>query len=106
MKTIISVSLIAGLSLMGCASPPPAEEADQLTVGKVQGEIKVGMDAASVARRGYRGTMRGKPIIVTGAMNWFRTQAIRFAPRALVRQVVKRVNRMLAGGQAPDGATR
>jgi len=47
------------LALAGCASDPPPEDTDELTVGKVQGEIKVGMDAASVAQ------VLGSPNIVT-----------------------------------------
>jgi len=46
------------LFLAACASPPP-EEGDDLTVGKVQGEIREGMDAASVAQ------VLGSPNIVT-----------------------------------------
>jgi outer membrane protein assembly factor BamE (lipoprotein component of BamABCDE complex) len=53
------VALALSLSLAGCASPPPPDEADELTVGRVQGEIKVGMDAASVAE------VLGSPNIVT-----------------------------------------
>lgn len=36
--------------LVGCAGPPPQEQGpeDRLTVGKVQGEIKVGMSGAGV----------------------------------------------------------
>jgi outer membrane protein assembly factor BamE (lipoprotein component of BamABCDE complex) len=48
-----------GLGGVACQQPPPAEPADKLTVGKVQGEIKVGMDAASVAQ------VLGSPNIVT-----------------------------------------
>lgn len=50
--------LLFGLAL-ACASTPEEEEPDSLTVGKVQGEIKVGMDAASVAE------VLGSPNIVT-----------------------------------------
>ncbi len=51
---------LVSLAVAGCQSPPPPQEkADQLTVGKVQGEIKVGMDAASVAQ------ILGSPNIVT-----------------------------------------
>jgi outer membrane protein assembly factor BamE (lipoprotein component of BamABCDE complex) len=42
-----------------CASSPPPEKADQLTVGKVQGHIKEGMAAASVAE------ILGSPNIIT-----------------------------------------
>ena len=50
--------IAASLTLAGCASPPPPQS-ENLTVGKVQGEIKVGMDAASVAE------ILGSPNIVT-----------------------------------------
>lgn len=54
-----SVTLLAlALVLAACASAPP-EKADDLTVGKVQGEIRKGMDAASVAQ------VLGSPNIVT-----------------------------------------
>jgi outer membrane protein assembly factor BamE (lipoprotein component of BamABCDE complex) len=54
----ISLAMIASLALAACASPAP-QQADELTVGKVQGEITVGMDAASVAQ------ILGSPNIVT-----------------------------------------
>jgi outer membrane protein assembly factor BamE (lipoprotein component of BamABCDE complex) len=58
-RTWLLPALALSLALVGCASPPPPQEADKLTVGKVQGEIKVGMDAASVAQ------VLGSPNIVT-----------------------------------------
>jgi len=58
-RSWLLVALAASLVLGGCSSPPPAEKADNLTVGKVQGEIRVGMDAASVAQ------ILGSPNIVT-----------------------------------------
>jgi hypothetical protein len=45
--------------VVGCSNPPPPEPADQLTVGKVQGEIKVGQSAASVIE------VLGSPNIIT-----------------------------------------
>lgn len=55
---ICSVATLIGIS--GCRHPaPPAEKAEQLTVGRVQGEIKVGMSAAAVAE------ILGSPNIVT-----------------------------------------
>lgn len=60
MRTGMRFVIAASLMLAGCASPPPpAPPADNLTVGKVQGEIKVGLDAASVAQ------ILGSPNIVT-----------------------------------------
>ena len=53
-------ALAAMLGTMGCRHPdPPPGRVDNLTVGKVQGEIKEGMSAASVAE------ILGSPNIVT-----------------------------------------
>jgi outer membrane protein assembly factor BamE (lipoprotein component of BamABCDE complex) len=57
-RTRILSAALALLALAACSSPPPPEE-DKLTVGTVQREIKVGMDAASVAE------ILGSPNIVT-----------------------------------------
>jgi outer membrane protein assembly factor BamE (lipoprotein component of BamABCDE complex) len=56
-----SLALAVALALAACQSqgPPPQEKPEELTVGKVQGEIKLGMDAASVAQ------ILGSPNIVT-----------------------------------------
>lgn len=54
----ISLALVVAMALAGCASPPQPP-ADDLTVGEVQGEIKVGLAAASVAE------ILGSPNIVT-----------------------------------------
>lgn len=59
---VLALAIGSGVAagIVGCKHPaPPAEQAEQLTVGKVQGEIKVGMDAASVAE------ILGSPNIVT-----------------------------------------
>ena len=54
------LSLGLAMALAGCGSKQPAQiEDDRLTVGKVQGEIKVGLDAASVVE------ILGSPNIVT-----------------------------------------
>jgi outer membrane protein assembly factor BamE (lipoprotein component of BamABCDE complex) len=53
------LAVAVSLALAACASPPPPDDADSLTVGKVQGEIKEGMDAASVAQ------ILGSPNIIT-----------------------------------------
>ncbi len=62
LMTPFLASLALGLTLgtTGCRHPaPPTEKVDNLTVGKVQREIKVGMAAASVAE------ILGSPNIVT-----------------------------------------
>jgi len=59
-RLCISLAFVSVLALAACSSPPPPQpQAEELTVGKVQGEIKVGMDAASVA------AILGSPNIVT-----------------------------------------
>jgi outer membrane protein assembly factor BamE (lipoprotein component of BamABCDE complex) len=58
-RTAILLAAVVSLGLLACASKPPPAKGDDLTVGKVQGEIKVGMDAASVAQ------ILGSPNIVT-----------------------------------------
>jgi outer membrane protein assembly factor BamE (lipoprotein component of BamABCDE complex) len=59
MSRLVLLSIAISLAALGCAKPPPPDNADRLTVGKVQGEIKVGLDAASVAQ------ILGSPYIVT-----------------------------------------
>ena len=58
-STRVSICLVLAAALFACARAAPPPPADDLTVGKVQGEIKVGMDAASVA------SILGSPNIVT-----------------------------------------
>jgi len=54
------VTILGFVAIGGCKHPaPPAESAQNLTVGKVQGEIKVGMPASDVAM------ILGSPNIVT-----------------------------------------
>lgn len=59
----LALALVVGFPLLGavaCKHPePPPESAQNLTVGKVQGEIKVGMPASEVA------AILGSPNIVT-----------------------------------------
>jgi outer membrane protein assembly factor BamE (lipoprotein component of BamABCDE complex) len=57
---LTSLALAGGLSLAGCAPMQPAQiEDERITVGTVQGEIKIGLDAASVA------AALGSPNIIT-----------------------------------------
>lgn len=53
------LSVVLSMALTGCATKKAEIEEDRLTVGKVQAEIKVGMDAAKVAE------ILGSPNIVT-----------------------------------------
>jgi hypothetical protein len=54
------------------------------------------MDAARVARDGYRGLMSGKTLVISGFRNWLLAESVRFAPRkmatAISRKVLDRAN--------------
>ena len=58
-NTWVAVGLCLSVIIAGCASERAEIKEDRLTVGKVQGEIKVGMSAAQVAE------LLGSPNIVT-----------------------------------------
>ena len=47
------------------------------------------MDASPVARLGYRGFRRGKVIVIPGLRNKLGAFGIRFAPRSVVRKLVR-----------------
>jgi uncharacterized protein len=47
-------------------------------------------DARSVARAGYKALMRGQAVAVLGRRNWLYVQTIRFLPRKLIRELIKR----------------
>ena len=49
------------------------------------------MNAATVARAGYDGLMRGKTVVIPGISNQMQTFLIRFVPRNQVTQLVRRV---------------
>lgn len=50
------------------------------------------MDAATVARAGYRGFQRGDAIVVPGLRNRLGTLAVRLVPRSVARRVTKRLH--------------
>jgi short-subunit dehydrogenase len=49
------------------------------------------MTAADVARAGYEGMMAGRAIVVPGLTNKLGVQVLRISPRAVVRQVLRRI---------------
>ena len=54
----------------------------------MRGEL---MDAATVARAGYAGLMQGRTVVIPGLRNRLLVEVVRFTPRALVTQVVRRM---------------
>ncbi len=49
------------------------------------------MNAASVARDGYRGLMAGKTLVISGFRNWLLAEATRFGPRKLITAISRKV---------------
>jgi uncharacterized protein len=49
------------------------------------------MDARTVAMDGYKGLMKGKPLVVSGWRNRLGTQLVRFLPRKLPMRLIKKV---------------
>lgn len=49
-------------------------------------------DAATVARNGYRGMMRGKRVVISGFMNRMGALAVRFMPTRPLLGIVRRLN--------------
>lgn len=50
------------------------------------------MDAATVAKSGYRGLQKGKAVVVPGVFNRLLAESVRFTPRRVVRKLVKRLH--------------
>jgi short-subunit dehydrogenase len=51
--------------------------------------LKGTMDSKTVAEQGYRGLMDGKALVITGTRNKLMTFSERFAPRSMVRKIVR-----------------
>lgn len=49
------------------------------------------MSAKAVAEAGYRGLMAGKTIVIPGIKNKFGAQSVRFTPRKLVTNIVRKI---------------
>jgi short-subunit dehydrogenase len=47
------------------------------------------MESKTVAAEGYKGLMAGKDIVITGTRNKLATFSERFAPRSMVRKIVR-----------------
>jgi hypothetical protein len=49
------------------------------------------MDASTVAEKGYRALMAGKPVAISGFRNWLLAQSVRFTPRQMVIAVARKL---------------
>jgi uncharacterized protein len=50
-------------------------------------------DAATVARRGVEGMLKGKPLVFTSFANWLLAFSVRFSPRALATAIAGNLSR-------------
>lgn len=72
--------------------PGPTESGFQSRANMESSKLVSGrqiMDAATVARIGYDGLMKGKTIVIPGLKNQLMTLSIRFTPRNLVTKIVR-----------------
>jgi short-subunit dehydrogenase len=70
--------------------PGPTESSFQKRANMEESGLVSGkkiMDAARVARIGYRALMAGKTVVVPGLKNKILAEAVRFSPRKVVTQV-------------------
>jgi uncharacterized protein len=56
-----------------------------------QSKLLVSMTAKEVAEIGYRGFLSGKVLVIPGLMNKIGVQSVRLSPRAMVRQVTRKL---------------
>jgi short-subunit dehydrogenase len=77
-----------------CLCPGPTETGFQdrarLRESRLFSALSVA-SAADVARAGYDGMMAGRAIVVPGLVNKIGVQALRVAPRAVVRRAIRAV---------------
>jgi short-subunit dehydrogenase len=50
-------------------------------------------DVQYVARAGYEGLMKGKPVVIPGKLNWLGTELVRLLPRSLPPKIIKNVQK-------------
>ena len=89
------VEEVAGTAVrISCLAPGPTHTGFAAAAGMTGSRLfRMGaMSADRVARLGFAGWRGGKPIVVPGARNRAGAFALRFAPRAVVRKLVKRLN--------------
>ncbi|HXV15013.1 MAG TPA: SDR family oxidoreductase [Candidatus Krumholzibacteria bacterium] len=75
-----------------CPGPTPTEFQKRAHVGKVRGlRLMMRINPDVVVRAGYAGMMKGKAVVVPGALNNVMAFTVRFFPRRMVTAVVRRI---------------
>ena len=73
--------------------PGPTRTGFQRRAGMREGSLvaRSAMGSMAVARAGYAGMKRGRPVVVAGFLNRLLVQSLRFAPRRVAAAVVRRI---------------
>jgi short-subunit dehydrogenase len=75
-----------------CPGPTPTEFQKRANVGRVRGlRMMMRVNPDVVVRAGYQGMLKGKPVVVPGALNNIHVSLLRFFPRRMVTAVVRQV---------------
>lgn len=77
-----------------CLCPGPTDTEFQKRAGTEQTTLfrrSHPMTAKAVARDGYRGLMKGKPLVISGWRNWLLAESLRVSPRRLVTAVSRKI---------------
>ncbi len=80
---------------VSCLCPGPTESSFADRAGMTDTNLfksSTWMSADDVAREGFDGWNRGKAVVIPGFANRRGAMVVRFAPRQLVRRIVKRLN--------------
>ncbi len=75
-----------------CPGPTPTGFQERANVGEVKGlRLMMRVSPEAVVRAGYEGMMKGKAVVVPGALNRFLIFLLRFSPRSMVTAAVRRI---------------
>lgn len=75
-----------------CPGPVKTNFQSRAEVLKSEKAKKYMMDAKTVAYIGYKDYFKGKLIVIPGLKNKFMIQALRIAPRSVIRKIIRSVN--------------
>lgn len=75
-----------------CPGPTPTEFQKRANVGRVRGlRLMMRVNPDVVVRAGYRGMLKGQPVVVPGTLNNVIILLLRLFPRRMVTAVVRRI---------------
>ena len=88
---------LRGTGVTATALCPGAVQTEFFEVAKVDRSSPIARSpgakqAPEVARAGYDGMMRGRAVVIPGALNRIGMESLRIAPRSLVPRVVARLH--------------